>query len=268
MEHTSTADRSFTSIEPYETLLRRLRPKSSIQLLRIFSNVPFSASGHQADHTGIEVSQSSHKIVGVFSSFGSEINESLNRVLPTLLEDSTIRVLLIGPGSLFIDQFNQIYPMFVDRISTSGRINVLQAWRHFESCDVLLQLYPDGASAARGTLLAAMASGVPVVTTEGPLTEPLLKASGALAIADSNPIAICGRIQHLLTDLIEARALGARGRRLYETHFHVQVAVRELRQGAPRASIAPYQAGGHTQPATVVRTSSPSLKTPEQPTLP
>jgi glycosyltransferase involved in cell wall biosynthesis len=226
-----SARHSFTSIASYEELLRSLAPRARIRMLGIFSNVPFYSS------SSLEVlAAKTCDTVGIFSSFGSEINEMLDRYLPTLLANPSIRVLLIGPAAPFIERFAEQHPPLRNRLTTTGRVSAGQAGRHFESCNVLLQLYPDGAAGARGTFMAALASRVPVVTTAGRLTDPILKSSGAIVFAESNPEAVSRAVDELLADKPMARALGLATRRFYETHFGVGVTVARLKQAASESS--------------------------------
>ncbi|MGD0436538.1 MAG: glycosyltransferase family 4 protein [Bryobacteraceae bacterium] len=224
-----SAKHSFTSIEPYRNLLSRLRPNARISMLRLFSNVPFDKHAGRGPLSGFIEANS---VVGIFSNFSSEITGLLEDTLPTVLEDSAIQIFLIGPGSDFIQQFSRKYPRFKHRFSTSGRLDALEAGSYFQACDVLLQLYPGGVCAARGTLVAALASGIPVVTTAGPLTEPLLRHGGVLALADPNAVSIRGVIEELLADPALAGRIGAAGKQLYESEFDVPVTVEMLRQTA------------------------------------
>jgi len=226
-----TVKHAFTSIEPYRDLLSRLGPNADISLLRLFSNVPFDKPENAFAKPCLGLSRAG-SVVGIFSSFSEEITAVLEDTLPTVLENSTIQIFLIGPGDTFIQHFSRRYPRFRERFNTSGRLNALEAGSYLQTCDVLLQIYPDGACAARGTLVAALASGVPVVTMAGPLTEPLLKHGGVLALADPNPISIRVVLEELLADPALAGRIGAAGRHLYETEFDVPVAVRKLRQTA------------------------------------
>jgi glycosyltransferase involved in cell wall biosynthesis len=227
-----SAKHSFTSIEHYRELLGRLgSPKSSINLLRIFSNVPSSAPADNRDIAQCEVSATHQHVLGVFSSFGNEICPLLEAVFPRLLENPKLGVLLVGPASSFVEDICQRFPSFKGRIITTGRLNALEAGSYLQRCDVLLQLYPGGACAARGTLLAALASGVPVVTTLGPLTDPVLSESGALAFAENHLEAIRTVVESLLSDPAAAGKLGARGREIYEQHFGLPNTIRSLRNG-------------------------------------
>ena len=225
-----SADRVFTSTDHYRTLLTRLAPAATVRFLRIFSNVPFSSTRDVHDRVR-PAWAGTRPIVGVFSSFGNEICQQLDRALPALLADSTIKFLLIGPGEDYMADFCRRFPALRNQINTSGRVNALQAGPYLQSCDVLLQLYPDGACTARGTLLAALASGTPVVTTAGRLTGAVLKCNGALAFADDDPGSIAQTVHQLLADKAAARAVGAAGRRLYESEFDVSVTLDILSEG-------------------------------------
>jgi len=227
-----SAKRSFTSIEHYRALLGRLgAPKTSISLLRIFSNVPSPACTDNREIAQCEVRATHERLLGVFSSFGSEIRPLLEAVFPRLLENPKLGALLVGPASSLVQDLCQRFPSFKGRITTTGRLNALEAGSYLQKCDVLLQLYPDGACAARGTLLAALASGVPVVTTLGPLTDAVLSESGALAFAENHPEAIRAVVESLLADPAEAGKLGARGREICEQYFDLPNTIRALRNG-------------------------------------
>ena len=226
-----SASHSFTSNAPYLDLLSRLSSNDRISLLRLFSNVPFDKTGNEAKKARMRLGERSN-VVGIFSSFTSEITALLEETLPAVLEHSGCQIFLIGPGSRFIEQFSRSHPKFKHRFHTSGRVNALEAGPYLQACDVLLQIYPDGACAARGTLVAALASGVPVVTTAGPFTEPVLKDGGVFAIADRDPASIREVLHELLADPALAAHIGATGKNLYATEFDVPVTVRQLRQTA------------------------------------
>ncbi|HTS49755.1 MAG TPA: glycosyltransferase family 4 protein [Bryobacteraceae bacterium] len=224
----ASAERSFTSIEPYRSLLNRLAPRANVELLRICSNVPFSGL-RKTYHKGIGKSHVDFKTVGIFSNFPPDICNFLKLVVPILLENPDIRLRLIGPGEAFVEQIRSRFPHLAQQISTTGRLAAVDAGPHLQACDVLLQIYPDGAAGARGTLTAALASGVPVVTNPGHLTEPLFKSSGAVALADSEPEAICQVVEQLLSDRSAIQKIGTAGRNLYEKHFDISVTVDKLR---------------------------------------
>ena len=97
---------------------------------------------------------------------------------------------------------------------------------------MVVQPYPDGASARRTTFTAALANAVPVVTTHGHLTDPLAAAAPvAFAPAD--------RLADAALDLLAApdrrRELATAGRRYYEEHFTADRTVAALLADSPRS---------------------------------
>jgi len=122
---------------------------------------------------------------------------------------------------------------FRDRISTTGRLDVANVGLHLENCDALLQLYPDGAC---GTFIAALASGVPVVSTAGHLTEFIFKRSGAIAFSDPEPSAIRETLEKVHADPAYARMIGDAARRLYADEFSIDVTLERLHEAAGRSS--------------------------------
>jgi glycosyltransferase involved in cell wall biosynthesis len=102
-------------------------------------------------------------------------------------------------------------------------------------CDALLQVYPEGASAARGTLIAGMASGVPVITSSGPKTDRLLLDSEAMLFSDGSPQSIREAVELLQENPALARDLGARALRLYRESFQPSVIVSRIRDAMSRS---------------------------------
>ena len=88
----------------------------------------------------------------------------------------------------------------------------------------------EGASAARGTLIGAIASGLPVVTSSGPITDKFLLNSEAMLFSDGSPQSIRSAIELLFENPALARDLGARGQRLYRESFQPAVIVARIRE--------------------------------------
>jgi len=232
-------------------VLARLAPEARVELMRICSNVPIAWRAGVSQN-GQEGSRSARKIVGVFSSFGREIATLLEPILPAILENPAIDVRLIGPASSLVSNICERFPQYRQRLSTTGRIPASDVGPHLTDCDLLLQLYPDGAAAARGTLVAALASGVPVVTNHGPLTEPLFKSNHAVWFCDDTPSAVRRTIEILFADDEARSELGLAGRRLYEDHFDIRVAVKQLRATVSRPPYRRQVQSGHAaQPNTL-----------------
>jgi glycosyltransferase involved in cell wall biosynthesis len=82
----------------------------------------------------------------------------------------------------------------------------------------------------RGSLLAGLALGVPIVTTLGPLTEDFWVPSGAVLLAAPNDVAGTLReLERLLADDALRGATAERARELYVGRFDVALTVAALR---------------------------------------
>ena len=244
---------SFTSTDPYLALLRELgNNETPISMLRICSNVPSDAyrSAPAARKKG---EPSGLFTVGIFSNFSTELREFMGPVLGCALENPNITVNLLGPGEAFREALAKQYPKAADRIKSTGRLRVAEVAAHMRDCDALLQLYPEGASAARGTLIGAMASGVPVVTTSGPATDRLLLDSKAMLFPDASPQSIREALELLRENPAVAHKLGTAAQRLYLETFQPAVIVSSIRDVASCSSEGPAPVSQRAIPAATRR---------------
>jgi glycosyltransferase involved in cell wall biosynthesis len=227
---------SFTSTEPYLALLRNLgNNQTAISMLRICSNIPMESYHSDGLPVRNEAGPSGLFTVGIFSSFGAELNEFLKPAIGCLLGNPAIEVLLLGPGDPLRQSLAKQFPQAAARIGSTGRLHVTQIAEHMRRCDALLQLYPEGGSAARGTLIGAMASGLPVVTSAGPITDKFLLDSEAMLFSDGSPQSVRCAIELLCENPALARELGARGQRLYRESFQPAVIVSRIREAMSRS---------------------------------
>src|SRR5262249_2650369 len=94
---------------------------------------------------------------------------------------------------------------------------------HLASCDVLLQPFPDGISARRTSAMAGLALGIPMVTTEGHLTDSVWAESGAVALAPvGEPALLADACSSLLAAAQRRQQLGSRGKALYRERFSLE----------------------------------------------
>lgn len=222
---------SFTSTEPYLALLQKLgNDQTPISLLRICSNIPVESYTPYGWPTRQQDDLGDIFRVGIFSNFNHEIRGALEPAIGLLLENPKIEILLLGPGDAFRQALVKKQPQAAPRITTTGRLQVSKIGDHMRRCDALLQLYPDGASAARGTLIGAMASGVPVVTTAGPATDRLLLDSGAMLFADRSAESIRDAIELLRENPALSKDLAALAQSLYRDSFEPAVIVSRIRE--------------------------------------
>ena len=116
----------------------------------------------------------------------------------------------------------------VDVLATTDAGDIAAALR---ACDVLVQPYPDGVTTRRTSVMGALSTGVPVITSDGPLTEAVWRDSKAVSLVPAGNHAGFGeRARALAADAAERHTLGCRGRRTYDEHFALAATVARLRR--------------------------------------
>ncbi len=171
-------------------------------------------------------------LIGHFGTSGGQIAEVLMALVPQLLGDHLDRVMLfLGRDSerLRQEMINR-HPDLVNRVFASGVLAAADVSRHLSACDVMLQPYPDGVSSRRTSAMAALAHGLPIVTTSGRLTEPLWAESEAVALAPVGDIAsFVKRVERLLAEPVERRRIAQAARVLYQERFDIKHSIAALR---------------------------------------
>ena len=88
------------------------------------------------------------------------------------------------------------------------------------SSDLFLAPLVDGVSTRRTTVVAALAHGLPVVGTDGPSTDPVLRESAACALAPAGePAGLVARLRTVAADAGARERMGRAARALYESQF-------------------------------------------------
>lgn len=101
--------------------------------------------------------------------------------------------------------------------------------RALQAADVLALPFSEGASERRGSFMAGLSHGLPVVTTIGPATGPTLSKSDGFAAAPCDrPDLFTAKVVELLGDPAHRAALGERGRALYERSYNWPTVISRL----------------------------------------
>ena len=170
------------------------------------------------------------RLVCHFGTYGPSVSRALGLVVRELLgRRPEVRVLLLGAGG---DRWRgELAGGRVDwhaRMIAPGSLPAPLIAEYLRACDLVIQPYPDGASSRRGSLMAALANGVPVVTTIGVLSEPVW-SEGAVAAAPAGDAELLARLALDLLDCPERLAeLGLAGQRLYQDQFALRHTVATL----------------------------------------
>ena len=161
-------------------------------------------------------------IVGHFGSYGAHVAPLLARALTTILAHApTATALCAGDrGDRFVADLIRRERSLAGRLHGRGRAAGRDVSIDLQACDLLLQPYPDGVTTRRTSVMAGLAHGRPVLTTDGPLTEAVWRSTGAVAcVPAGDGQAFAAAALRLLDDTAERAALAARGRATYLERF-------------------------------------------------
>jgi glycosyltransferase involved in cell wall biosynthesis len=211
---------------------RRYLPKArGAVVLPVPSTVPRLGDGDAAKRFRSRISQERCEIVGHFGTFGNHISGELERVIPLVLEGRpAARLMCIGRDSdRFASSIRARHASFAHRVHHTGALASADVAAAIRACDVMLQPYPDGITTRRTSVMASLTNGVPAVSTEGVLTEPVWREAGGVALAPAGDArGIASKVFQLLDDETARAALAAAGRRMYDTRFAIERSVDAL----------------------------------------
>ena len=116
-----------------------------------------------------------------------------------------------------------------DRVYWTGFVSAEQVSASLLSSDICALPFRDGASVRRGSLLAAIHHGLPVVTTFPEKPEPLLVNGENLAMVErDSPRALADALEELWRDPAARAGLSAGARKLAERFAWPEIAARHL----------------------------------------
>jgi glycosyltransferase involved in cell wall biosynthesis len=216
---------AYVSTPAWERLLRPWAPRrlGHMPWLPIPSTVPFvdDPEGVTVLRAKLGANQPGVRVVGHFGTYGGMIAPLLEPALLAVLSPPSRSVLLLlgDGGPAFAERMRRALPALEGRIVAPGRLPAERLSVHLQACDVAVQPYPDGVSARRTTVMAALANGVPVVTTAGKFTEPDWISAGVPLVGVGDPSALAAAVLDLLDDLPRRRRLARDERAFYERRF-------------------------------------------------
>ena len=223
------AERAFVSIPQWGDHLRRLAPwKREAAWLPVPSNVGLAfpeAVGRARERFGLSPTDI---VVAHFGTYGVSVAPLLAPALRALLGDRKRVGLLLGRGGPEFAQ--RELGQAAARVIAPGELPDESVAALLATSSVAVQPYADGVSSRRGSVMAALALGVPVATNGGAATEAVWRDEHAVLLARASTAeAIAAAAEALLGDPVRSAAIGASGRALYERAFSVEQTVRTLR---------------------------------------
>lgn len=237
-----SAERIFVSIPSWAALLRQIAYSAvRAEWLPVPSNLPTAADPLRTAEIRKFVPGDS-LVIGHFGMFGGmNVHLLLPAIVPLLSRSSKRFGLFVGRGSqAFCERLAASHPDLAGRIAASGELPAAEAAAHLAVCDVLIQPYPDGISSRRGSAMAGLALGVPVVTNSGFLSEPIwnTEARGVTIVGSADPALLAAAAEHLLARPREERATcGRLAADWYTSQFAPERTISRLR--SPSVSPCP-----------------------------
>ena len=173
------------------------------------------------------------QIVGHFGTYDRHITGLLLKSVPALLRSHAgcVMLLLGRGGEAMRDELTRAHPELSGRVHATGTLSARDLSLHVSACDVLVQPYIDGVSSRRTSVMVGLSHGIPIVTTEGRLTESLWAESEAIALAPVEDVrALVDATRRLLSDEAGRRRMSATARALYCERFDVSRTIAALRE--------------------------------------
>jgi hypothetical protein len=228
-------NRVWIAIPAWETRCRpyALGRKLPFHWLPVPSNVPVTAEDSSVARVLDQYLLGRRFLVGHFGIFPPAADGALPEAIRLLLDRcQDAVVLLMGKGSReFRAELVERMPQLAQRIQATGTLSPKDLSDHLVACHLLLQPYGDGISTRRGTTMASLAHGVPLVATRGHLTEEFWDDSGAVVLAPAGDTpALVDAACRLLADPAERARMHARAKALYDRRFDIRHVISALRQ--------------------------------------
>ncbi|HEY7854999.1 MAG TPA: hypothetical protein VIC32_01030 [Terriglobales bacterium] len=225
--------RSFISNQRWDLTLEEMAPGTvARQWLPVPSNLPDTVAAERVAALRHKYGNERGAILASFCPHSPFARAHLTSAAKALLAvDRGRTLLLVGAGS---DELRRAIaaaaPKMAAQVHSVGYAMGAEAAEHLAAADLLLQLYADGVSGRRGSVMAGLALGRPVLTNEGASTEALWRDSRAVAL--TTPGDLVPTVELWLGDAAERAALGRAGREFYTAHFSIEHTINALRKAA------------------------------------
>lgn len=228
------AGRVFVSIQQWEPALRDLCDSiPPCHWLPVPSNLDCNPEKGRVEIIRRRlVSDSDLILIGHFGTFQPSITPFLDDTLPRILARNPRCVgVLVGRNSNeYAASFIARNPELASRLIATGGLPADEAAHSLAACDLLLQPYPDGACTRRGSLMAGLALGLPIVTTVGRHSDSVILDAGAVIGVPVNEIdGLVTAVEYLVANTDKRQQVGRLARELYTAYCSVDTVVGTMR---------------------------------------
>lgn len=222
----SAADVVCVSIEAWTERLRRARPRRRTEHLPVGSNLPDRSASRKRERDRLGADDDAL----VIAAFGNTHESRLLDYVPTAVnavasEHEPVIFLNLGADSPRLEGIDSAV-----EVIEPGRTSAEAVAGALAASDLFLGAWADGASTRRTSLMAALQHGLPVVSTQGISTDPLLcAADDALSLVPVGRSDLFAEVAcRIALDRDVRRRMGAAARDLYRLRFDWPVTARRL----------------------------------------
>lgn len=227
------SDVVFSSVGLWADRLRAGRPRRRVYHLPVASNLPDMRHAR----SGMRARLGADERTVVLASFGTNHPDRL----PDYIRTATAAVAATGVGTILLNLGADVPLVEAGpdvRVLTPGRLEDEEVAAYLAAADIFLAPLHDGVSTRRTTMMAALQHGLPVVGTDGELTDDTLRqeqdALRLIPVGDRDSFAQAA--SELAADPASRTRRGAEARLLYERRFDWPVLsarlLAALREGA------------------------------------
>jgi glycosyltransferase involved in cell wall biosynthesis len=202
-----------------EAWAKDLGPRAS--QVPVGSTLPDMRRRRYAARERLGVGEETLVVATLSSGHESHLTDYVAAALAELAEHRTLFMLALGAGARPV-------PVTGVECLRPGLLPADAVAELLAAADLFLAPLIDGVSARRTSVMAALQHGVPVVTTDGHLTDSFLRGSGALALSPVGDVSAFAATAGEFADAQRRLELGSAGRALYERFFDWPIAARAL----------------------------------------
>jgi glycosyltransferase involved in cell wall biosynthesis len=212
-----SADLIFTPVQPLAEELHGLRPERPVVHLPVGSNLPDMRHCRDSERERLEIDQNALVIAAFGTDHPSRRIDDVAAAANAAADlGGKVTVLNLGAGAPRIRGVRESV-----RLIEPGWLEASDVACHLAAADLFVAPFVDGVSTRRTTLMAALQHGLPVVGTDGRLTDDVLRRStDALTLVPvDDRERLEDAVRWLAGDADQRLARGAAGRELYERSF-------------------------------------------------
>ncbi len=230
-----SASQVWSPVEAWTKGARRwaLGHSLGIDYLPVFSNIPVAGDAAEVLQVRRSILLRNEVLIGHFGTCPKSVTDLLDRLLPSLLRSSENRkALLIGSNTNeYLRAFTAAHPDLRARITATGDVSAARVSVYLRACDLLLQPYPDGINGRKSSAMAALANGVPIITTRGELSESFWQELDCVrTVGGGDAAKLISATEDLFRKPHLRHSMSIAAQSYYELHFTPQQIAKRLRE--------------------------------------